>query len=289
MLLNYNHELIEIEIVRSNRTTLCLSIREDGGVVVKAPQFLSDAKIREIHVNHKFALEVKGIGSYQNSFELLTKDLKRWKKEKYRTALLCSSRTRAKRLAQDLQDEGLNAFYTDNEDRVVNPGEIILLHGNVKHGYEYPMLKFVVLSETDIFSAEKKKKKKATRYDGQRIQSFSELSIGDYVVHENHGLGVYRGIEKIEVEKKLKDYIKIEYAGNSNLYILATQLETLQKYASADAKKPKLNKLGGSEWKRTKTKVRSAVQDIAKDLVELYAARSERNGFVYGEDTVWQT
>ena len=248
-----------------------------------------DAKIREIHVNNKFALEVKGIGSYQNSFELLTKDLKRWKKEKYRTALLCSSRTRAKRLAQDLQDEGLNAFYTDNEDRVVNPGEIILLHGNVKHGYEYPMLKFVVLSETDIFSAEKKKKKKATRYDGQRIQSFSELSIGDYVVHENHGLGVYRGIEKIEVEKKLKDYIKIEYAGNSNLYILATQLETLQKYASADAKKPKLNKLGGSEWKRTKTKVRSAVQDIAKDLVELYAARSERNGFVYGEDTVWQT
>ena len=97
------------------------------------------------------------------------------------------------------------------------------------------------------------------------------------------------GIEKVEVEKKLKDYIKIEYAGSGALYILATQLETLQKYASADAKKPKLNKLGGSEWSRTKTKVRTAVQDIAKDLVELYAARAERNGFVYGEDTVWQT
>ena len=109
------------------------------------------------------------------------------------------------------------------------------------------------------------------------------------MVHENHGLGIYRGIEKVEVEKKLKDYIKIEYAGSGALYILATQLETLQKYASADAKKPKLNKLGGSEWSRTKTKVRTAVQDIAKDLVELYAARAERNGFVYGEDTVWQT
>ena len=249
-----------------------------------------DVKLRELNVKNRFALEVKGINSYQNSFELLTKDLKRWKKEKYRTVLLCSSRTRAKRLAQDLQNEDLNAFYTDDENRIVNPGEIVLLYGNVKTGYEYPMLKFAVLSETDIFGADKKKKKKKqTRYEGQKIQSFSELSIGDYVVHENHGLGIYRGIEKVEVEKKLKDYIKIEYAGSGALYILATQLETLQKYASADAKKPKLNKLGGSEWNRTKTRVRTAVQDIAKDLVELYAARSERNGFVYGEDTVWQT
>ena len=258
---------------------------------VKCAAFcMLDTKVKEFQIKNKFSMEVKGINSYQNSFELLTKDLKRWKKEKYKTVLLCSSRTRAKRLAQDLQDENLNAFYTDDEERIVNPGEIVLLYGNVKNGYEYPMLKFAVLSETDIFGGEKKKKKKKqTRYEGQKIQSFSELSIGDYVVHENHGLGIYRGIEKVEVEKKLKDYIKIEYAGSGNLYILATQLETLQKYASADAKKPKLNKLGGSEWARTKTKVRSAVQDIAKDLVELYAARAERNGFVYGEDTVWQT
>ncbi len=247
-----------------------------------------DAKIPGLTVKNRFALEVRGINSYQNSFELLTKDLKRWKKEQYRTVLLCSSRTRANRLAKDLQDEGLNAFYTEDENRIVNPGEIILLYGNVKNGYEYPLVKFAVLSETDIFGAEKKKKKKKTNYEGQKIQSFSELSIGDYVVHENHGLGIYRGIEKVEVEKKLKDYIKIEYAGSGNLYILATQLETLQKYASADAKKPKLNRLGGSEWNRTKAKVRSAVQDIAKDLVELYAARAERNGFVYGEDTLWQ-
>ena len=251
---------------------------------------LLDMKLKELSVKNKFSLEVKGINSYQNSFELLTKDLKRWKKEKYRVVLLCSSRTRAKRLAQDLQEEGLNAFFSEEEERIVSPGEIILLSGNVKHGYEYPMLKFAVLAETDIFGGEKKKKKKKqTRYEGQKIQSFSELSIGDYVVHENHGLGIYRGIEKVEVEKKLKDYIKIEYAGSGNLYILATQLETLQKYASADAKKPKLNKLGGSEWNRTKIKVRTAVQDIAKDLVELYAARAERNGFVYGPDTLWQT
>lgn len=249
-----------------------------------------DSRNKGIAIRQSGSLEVKGIGSYQNSFELLTKDLKRWKKEQYGIVLLCASKTRAKRLAQDLQDENLNAFYTEEKERVANPGEIVVLSGTVRHGYEYPLLKFAVLSETDIFSGEKKKKKKSgTRYEGQHIQSFSELSIGDYVVHENHGLGIYRGIEKIEVEKKLKDYIKIEYAGSGNLYILATQLEALQKYASSDAKKPKLNKLGGSEWNRTKTKVRSAVQDIAKDLVELYAARSERAGFVYGKDTVWQT
>ena len=131
--------------------------------------------MEELAVKNKFALEVRGINSYQNSFELLTKDLKRWKKEKYRTVLLCSSRTRAKRLAQDLQEENLNAFYTDDENRIVSPGEIILLSGNVKNGYEYPMLKFAVLSETDIFGADKKKKKKKqTRYEGQKIQSFSE-------------------------------------------------------------------------------------------------------------------
>ena len=122
----------------------------------------------------------------------------------------------------------------------------------------------------------------------EKIASFTDLNVGDYVVHENHGLGIYRGIEKIEVDKTVKDYIKIEYAGGGNLYILATQLELIQKYAGADAKKPKLNKLGGQEWNKTKTKVRGAVKEIAQDLVKLYAMRQDQDGFVYGPDTVWQ-
>ena len=149
------------------------------------------------------------------------------------------------------------------------------------------MIKFMVISETDIFG-QKKKKRKRKVYEAQRIQSFSELKVGDYVVHENHGLGIYQGIEKIEVDKVSKDYMKISYAAGGNLYIPATQLDLIQKYASADAKKPKLNRLGGQEWTKTKTRVRGAVKEIAKDLVELYAARQEKHGFVYGEDTVWQ-
>ena len=145
------------------------------------------------------------------------------------------------------------------------------------------------MTETDIFGQEQKKKKKKKNYNGQRIQDFAELSIGDFVVHEKHGLGIYRGIEKVEVDKIVKDYIKIEYRGGSNLYILATQLDALQKYSGADtAKAPKLNKLGGQEWNKTKSRVRGAVKNIAKELVELYAVRQEKEGYVCGPDTVWQ-
>ena len=150
------------------------------------------------------------------------------------------------------------------------------------------MLKFVVISESDIFGGEKKKKKRKRIYEGEKIASFTDLNIGDYVVHESHGLGIYRGIEKIEVDRTEKDYIKIEYAGGGNLYILATQLEQIQKYAGAGAKKPKLNKLGGQEWNKTKSRVRGAVKEIAEDLVKLYAVRQNEQGFAFGPDTVWQ-
>ena len=184
--------------------------------------------------------------------------------------------------------EGLNAFYSEDYDHEVKSGEIMTGYGKIKKGYEYPMLKFVVISESDIFGGEKKKKKRKRIYEGEKIASFTDLNIGDYVVHESHGLGIYRGIEKIEVDKTEKDYIKIEYAGGGNLYILATQLEQIQKYAGAGAKKPKLNKLGGQEWNKTKSRVRGAVKEIAEDLVKLYAVRQNEQGFAFGPDTVWQ-
>ena len=232
--------------------------------------------------------QVHSVNAYNSSFELLSKDLNNYKKRKYRVILLCSSRTRAERMADDLRQEGLNAFFTEDTERLVQPGEVMVMYGKLKRGFEYPDIKFVVLTETDIFGAEKKKRKKKKIYEGERIQSFSELKPGDYVVHENHGLGIFRGIEKIEVDKTMRDYMKIEYDKGGNLYVLATQLDLIQKYASADAKKPKLNKLGTQEWNRTKTKVRGAVKEIARDLVKLYAARQEQDGYVYGEDTVWQ-
>lgn len=239
-------------------------------------------------VREKFYLEVKSISAYNNSFELLVKDLHQYKKQGYRIALLSGSRTRAERLAKDLQEEGLAAFYGQDYDREICPGEIMVVYGHAKKGFEYPLIKFAVMTESDIFGQEQKKKKKKN-YSGSRIQDFAELSVGDFVVHEKHGLGIYRGIEKVEVDRIVKDYIKIEYRGGSNLYIPATQLDCLQKYSGADAAKaPKLNKLGTQEWNKTKSKVRGAVKNIAKELVELYAVRQEKEGYVCGPDTVWQ-
>ncbi|MCB8625733.1 transcription-repair coupling factor [Blautia sp. DFI.3.45] len=240
-------------------------------------------------VREKFYLEIKSISAYNNSFELLVKDLHQYKKQGYRIVLLSGSRTRAERLAKDLQEEGLAAFYGQDYDREICPGEIMVVYGHAKKGFEYPLIKFAVMTESDIFGQEQKKKKKKKNYSGSRIQDFAELSIGDFVVHEKHGLGIYRGIEKVEVDRIVKDYIKIEYRGGSNLYIPATQLDCLQKYSGADASKaPKLNKLGTQEWNKTKSKVRGAVKNIAKELVELYAVRQEKEGYVCGPDTVWQ-
>lgn len=234
-------------------------------------------------------ITARSVSSYNSSFEMLVKDLKKYKAQGYRTILLSASRTRAERLAKDLQNEELTAFYGKDPDRVLSPGETMVLYGRARRGFEYPLIKFAVISETDIFGQEVKPKRKKKNYSGQRIQEFSELAVGDYVVHERHGLGIYRGIEKVEVNYTTKDYIKIEYQGGSFLYILATQLDSLQKYAGQDSNaRPALNRLGTQEWSKTRNKVRSAVKDIAKELVELYAARQDKPGYVYGPDTVWQ-
>ena len=159
----------------------------------------------------KAEVSARSVASYNNSFEALVKDLKQFKKKGYRVLLLSGSRTRAKRLAEDLREQELTAVYTENPQREIQPGEVLTYYGYVKKGFEYPLLKFVVLSETDIFGAEKKKKKARKLYQGQKIKDFNELRVGDYVVHETHGLGIYRGIEKVEMSGVVKDYIKIEY------------------------------------------------------------------------------
>lgn len=242
-------------------------------------------------IRDHYSVTVKPVSSYNHQFPLLVEDLRKWKQAGYRVILLSASRTRGNRLARDLQEEGLNAFYSEEKDRLLSPGEILVVYGYAGRGFEYPMQKFVLITETDIFGKEQKRKKKKPEYRGQKIQDFAELTLGDYVVHESHGLGIYRGIEKVKVDNTLRDYIKIEYAGGSNLYVQATQLDLLQKYGGStggEVRRPKLNQLGGQEWIKTRNKVRKAVADIAKDLVALYAARQGSSGYPFAPDTVWQ-
>ena len=233
-------------------------------------------------------MNAKSMSPFNKSFEALEKELSAYKKKGYRTILISPSRTRARRLAQDLMNDGITAFYSENPERRLQPGEIMTYYGRIAQGFEYPDIKFAVIAESDIFGAEKKKKAKKKKYEGEQIQAFSELKAGDYVVHEDHGIGIYRGVEKIEVNHIAKDYIKIEYGGGGTLYVLPTELSVLQKYASAGSARPKLNKLGTQEWSNTKTKVRKAVDEVAEDLVQLYASRQAKKGHQFGPDTVWQ-
>ncbi len=248
-----------------------------------------DMPVKDVPVARKFYFQVQSSPSYNNNFALLAKDILRLKKKQYRVLLLSASETRGRRLCEDLMDYEINAVYDGKMEHALGPGEVMVSRGSVRHGFEYPNLNFVIVTESDIFGGLKKKmKKKVKRYDGASIHSFNDLKIGDYVVHENHGLGIYQGIEKIERDHIIKDYLKIAYAAGSNLYVPATSLEVLQKYAGSDAKVPKLNRLNSPEWKKTKARVRGAVQDIAEDLVRLYAARQARQGHSFEKDTVWQ-
>uniref|UniRef100_UPI00272BED13 transcription-repair coupling factor n=1 Tax=Vallitalea guaymasensis TaxID=1185412 RepID=UPI00272BED13 len=241
--------------------------------------------------NYKFNVNfsVKSINPYHKSMEVLEKDLKYWSNNRYRTLLLTGSKTRAERLSYELKDRGIDAFYLSKLDAEIPKGKVAVSYGSLHKGFEYPLIKFVIISETDLVGKSKKRKKtKKKKFKGSKIDSFTELKVGDYIVHENYGIGIFRGTEKIEIDGISKDYIKISYRDEGNLYISTSQLDVIQKYIGSEGKKPKLNKLGTSEWKKTKSRVKGIVEDLAKDLVGLYAKRQAKVGYEFTTDTVWQ-
>lgn len=267
----YSQKEILAGFGKKNRSTVFVSMLEGKCSILTAKQ--------------RFSLAVQSINSYQRDFGRLVKDLKEWKRTGYRVILLSPTGQGAKRLEKNLRQEEVFAYYSQNHERPLEPGEIMVTSGSLHKGFLYPMIKFVVIAESDIFGKEAgRKRKPARKYEGDRIQSFTELNIGDYVVHENHGIGIYQGIEKVEVNKTVKDYIKITYDKGGVLYVPTTGLETLQKYAAAGAKVPKLNRLDSPEWEKTKKKVKGAVAEVAKELVELYAKRQEKTGYAFHED-----
>ena len=244
-----------------------------------------------------FEITGKTMVSYSGNIEALKRDLARWKADRYRILILCGSGAHARRVAESLGEYDLPAIYKARsgpeagaEEIEVQPGQIVVSTGSIHKSFEYPQIKYAVLSEGDLFGREKKKKKKHSSFSGQRLKSYEELTAGDYVVHENHGLGQYKGLEKIEVGGIIRDYLKITYGDGGNLYVPVTQMDVVKKYASSDTEKiPKLNRLAGNDWAKTRSRVRKAVHNIAKELVELYAKRQNGQGFRYSPDTVWQT
>lgn len=232
-----------------------------------------------------FDFNGKDIGNFLN-FEQLFQGIKEWKKDNYKIVLMAGNKATAQRINQEFRDMEIESTYYDSLDDIdIKPKQVIITHGALSGSFEYPSIRFIVISDKNLFGEDKKTKKAAKRKD---IIEFTDLNTGDYVVHQAHGIGQYTGIEKLAVEGVTRDYLKIMYLNNDMLYIPTTQLELIQKYIGAEGKAPKLNKLGGTDWAKTKKRVRESLMNIAGELLAIYAQREASRGFAFSQDTIWQ-
>lgn len=227
--------------------------------------------------------------NYHGQLDLLIEDIKDKKEKGYKTLILSGTRTRGERLVETLRDRGIESNYKD-DIQFINYGEVVVTFGNQLKGFEYPNLKLSVISDKEVFGESKRKAKKTKKNKKgvAKIKSFADLKPGDYVVHANHGIGVYKGITQIEVGGSTRDYLDITYDKGDQLYVPVDQLDLVQKFIGADGKVPKVTKLGSAEWVKAKNKVRKSINEIAQDLVKLYASRATVKGYKYSKDTPWQ-
>lgn len=229
----------------------------------------------------------KTLQSYGGQTEFLYDDIKFWKKSGYRIIIVTSSMAKAEAFARELTDREFPNYVSENAQKLPEAGEILITLGSLLKGFEYPSVKTVVVSDGEIRRSVKKKRPLKSN-SKKAIKSFDELNAGDYVVHQSHGIGQYVGVEQLTVDKVIKDYIKIKYKNSDYLYVPTGQLDLLHKYVGSEAKNVKLNSLGGTEWQRTTGKVRQSVEELAEDLIRLYAERSNTPGHTYPPDTPWQ-
>lgn len=237
---------------------------------------------------HNFT--VKGMQSYHNKLNILKDDLEHLRYRGYKVVILSGTEERGKRLRQNLFEMGMETTFHMGKDQEIKSSQIFITPGSINGGFEYPTLKFIVMSDKEVFGAGKsklRKKKKRSQSKSKSI-SLSDLNVGDYVVHENHGIGRYEGVERIDIQGVKKDYLTIRYRGQDKLYVLVDQMHLVQKYIGSESIKPKLNKLASADWAKTKERAKRAVEDMAKELLELYAKRESYEGFEFSGDNEWQ-
>ena len=236
-------------------------------------------------------LTVKQLPGYGGSFETAASDLAHYQKMEFSSLVLCGTRRRAELLQEMLQSKGLSAFLCIPLTTMPKPGQILLAEGSLPFGMEYPGAKLAVLTEGQLMArAEPKRKAKKTATNRQKLNSFTDLSPGDLVVHENYGIGRFVSMEQIKVDGAVKDYVKIAYQGSDTLFVPATQLDMVSKYIGGGSEdgNVRLNKIGTDTWQKTKTKARKATKDMAAELIQLYAARKRQEGFAFAADSPWQ-
>ena len=231
-------------------------------------------------------LDAAGVPGYGGQIRLLRNDLAKWREAGYRIYLLSGGSSRGKRLQESLAELGEKTVFSE-EGRRASPGEAVILPITLRSGFVLREGGTVVVSDADIWG-EGYRKSKSRKHSGERISTFTDLKVGDYVVHEDHGVGIYQGTTRIQSEGTWRDYLLIQYAGSDKLYVPVEQLERVQRYIGNPNQPPKLNQLGGREWERQKGKVKESLKELAFDLKELYAERSRNTGYAFSPDTEWQ-
>ena len=237
-------------------------------------------------------MTAKQLPGYGGNMDTAASDLQHYQKMEFASLVLCGSRRRAELLQEMLSSRNLSAFVCIPLTTMPKPGQILLTEGTLTYGMEYPNSKLAILTEGQLTgkteSRRKPAKKSAT--NRQKLNSFTDLSPGDLVVHENYGIGRFVAMEQIKVDGAIKDYVKIAYQGTDTLFVPATQLDMVSKYISGGGEDAnvRLNKIGTDAWQKTKTKARKAAKDMAGELIQLYAARRRQEGFAFGADSPWQ-
>lgn len=248
-----------------------------------------------LFLRHIPGLQVKAVSNipmhsmqrFHGQLPLLRSELARYRKTKQQVVILAASDERADHMLRVLEDFQIEVERRPYFDRKAEIPMVII--GNLSSGFELPSMHLVVISENEIFVTKRRARRvRDDAPEAARIKSYQDLHIGDCVVHVNHGIGRYLGVETLEVGGTHRDYLHLQYAGNDKLYVPVDQINLVQKFLGNEEREPRLNHLGGTEWVRTKRKVQKSVQDIAEDLIKLYAEREARPGFAFRRDTEWQ-
>ena len=236
------------------------------------------------------SIPAKQLPSYAGSAQAAADDVALYLKQDYRVVVLAADERRAKVLQDFFMGKDIRALIYKEINKLPEPGSCAICIGSVSAGMEYPGIRLAVLTDAQLIRNKTRKKSEKKLPPGrQKIESCADLSVGDYVVHENHGIGRFAGIVKMQVDGLERDYIKICYAGTDSLYVPATQLDMVSKYTGAGEEKPvKLSKMGGTEWAKTRARAKSAAKDMAKKLIALYAERQRLPGYAFSPDSEWQ-
>ena len=286
--------LMEAGLMVGDAAEVCLSGEALFAQLADFPVVMLDALPTSRHPlkpRGLLAINARQLSSYGGSLETAVTDLEHYRNTGSAVLVLCGGEVRAKNLLRLLGERGIPAVLDLKGTAMPKPGELRITVGALSAGCEWPALKLAVLTEGQLTAPTQKKLKLKKDSNRQKLQSYTDLSPGDLVVHTHHGIGRFAGIQRMPVDGVEKDYIKIDYAGGDCLYVPVTQLDMVSKYIGGgeDQERTRLNKLGGTEWAKQKTKARKAAKDLAAGLTKLYAERQRRPGFAFSPDSPWQT